>query len=152
MRYFRFEIPQGTVYSPGWFGTMQKCPSGVTVLLYNDKEGFGIAMSEDTKPFPKEAKEITEKEYARILADTKEEEGVYFGKSLEERASWLPEAEVKESVVGDTVDEILAASSVTQTAHFCPICHKFITTLPGNLQAAKIVMTCPSGHKVVIRG
>jgi hypothetical protein len=152
MRYFRFEIPQGTVYYPGWHGTMQKCPSGVTVLLYNDKEGFGIAMTEDIKPFPPEAKEITEKEHARILADTKEEEGVFFGKSLEDRESWLPDAEVKEEVTGDTVDEILAAPSVTQAAQFCPICHKFITNLPSNFFASKIVMTCLSGHKVVIRG
>jgi hypothetical protein len=151
MRYFRFEIPQGTVYSPGWFGTMQKCPSGVTVLLYNDKEGFGIAMTEDTMPFPKEAKEITEKEHARILAATKEEDGVYFGKSLEDRASWLPEAEVKEEDPTATAAAVVA-ERVPRQAQFCPICHKFISTLPGNFFAAKIVMTCPSGHKVVIRG
>jgi hypothetical protein len=53
MYYFRFTIPKQdkdktVAYSPGWHGTMSKCPKNVTVLLYNDKEGYGIAQADDT--------------------------------------------------------------------------------------------------------
>ncbi len=48
MYYFRFPIPRnkdGTIaqYSPGWHGTLDKCPAGVVVDVYNDAEGYGIA-------------------------------------------------------------------------------------------------------------
>lgn len=38
----------------------------------------------------------------------------------------------------------------TYKAQFCPICHEFITYLPSNLIAKKLVMTCLNEHKVVI--
>ena len=86
MNYFRFDIPTNedgsrVTYSPGWHGTMPKCPSGVKVLLYNDKEGYGIAQTED-KFVPKEVKVITETEAQFILANTKDEPQVYFGSKI----------------------------------------------------------------------
>jgi len=64
MYYFRFEIPtnpDGSVvnYSLGWHGTMPKCPRGAEVLLYQNKEKFGIAKTED-EFVPPEVKVIPE--------------------------------------------------------------------------------------------
>jgi len=64
--YFKFTIPKQdgdkTVsYSPGWHGTMPHCPKDVTVLIYNDKEGFGIAQTPDIF-IPPEVVVITSKE------------------------------------------------------------------------------------------
>lgn len=96
MYYFKFEIPKNAdgsrvSYSPGWHGTMPKCPMKVTVLLYNDKEGFGIAQTEDTF-VPPEVTVITKNEAEKILAEAKDEEGVYFGEKLANR--WLLEEAV----------------------------------------------------------
>ena len=96
MYYFRFEIPtmddgSRVTYSPGWFGTMPLCPKDVTVLLYNDKEGYGVAKTEDTF-IPKEVKELKEAEALKIVEEAKDEDGVYKGKKLADR--WLLEAEV----------------------------------------------------------
>ncbi len=89
MYYFRFEIPtnkDGTraSYSPGWHGTLNKCPKNVTVLLYNDKEGYGIASSEDTF-VPKEVTVLTEKDALNILSMVTERKEVYFGDRLNYR-------------------------------------------------------------------
>ena len=86
MYYFRFEIPDnadGTRarYSPGWHGTMPNCPMDVTVLLYNDKEGYGVAKTEDAF-VPPEVTEITKKEAKAILDSVKDEDGVCFGEKL----------------------------------------------------------------------
>ena len=91
--YFRFEIPtnaDGTrvSYSPNYHGTMPKCPEGVTVLLYNDKKGFGIAKTEDTF-IPPEVIVISSDEVDKVMAEVKDEEGIYFGDKLADR--WLPE-------------------------------------------------------------
>jgi len=84
--YFRFEIPLNAdgsrvTYSPGWHGTMPKCPKKVTVLLYNDNEGYGIAQTKDTF-IPREVIQITELAAKDILATAKDEDGVYFGDKL----------------------------------------------------------------------
>jgi hypothetical protein len=86
-QYFRFDIPNnedGTraSYSPGWHGVMPLCPKNVTVTLYNDKEGYGIAMTEDTKELPKEVTEITKTEHDKILAEVKDEAMVYSGAKI----------------------------------------------------------------------
>ena len=95
MYHFRFEIPtmddgSRVTYSPGWFGTMPKCPKDVTVLLYNDKEGYGIAKTEDTFR-PPEVEVLKEAGALKIVSETKDEDGVYKGKKLDDR--WLLEAE-----------------------------------------------------------
>ncbi len=66
MYFFKFEVPlmpdgKKVVYSPNWFGTMAKCPKNVTVLLFNDADGYGIASSTDTFK-PPEVTVITEAE------------------------------------------------------------------------------------------
>jgi len=93
MNYFRFKIPTNedgsrVSYSPNWHGTMPKTPKNVTVLLCNDKEGYGIAQTEDTF-IPPEVLQITELTAKDILAKAKDEDGVYFGKKLTNR--WLTE-------------------------------------------------------------
>lgn len=88
MYYFRFEIPTNTdgsrvIYSPGYHGTIPHCPKDVKVLLYNDKEGYGIAQTED-KFIPKEVTVIEEAEALGTLTefiDTKEED-IYIGDKI----------------------------------------------------------------------
>src|SRR3990167_2309022 len=71
--YFRFDIPvmpdgKRVSYSnEAWFGTMPEVPLNVTVLLYNDKEGYGIATTTDIF-VPPSVKAITEKEANDDLA------------------------------------------------------------------------------------
>lgn len=89
MKWFRFEIPtnaDGTrvSYSPGWHGVSDKCPQKVTVVLYNDKEGYGIAQTEDTF-IPKESTSITKTVFDSTLALAKDEDGIYFGDKLVHR-------------------------------------------------------------------
>ena len=84
--YFKFSIPTNAdgsrvTYSPGWHGTMPKCPKDVTVLLYNDKEGYGIAQTEDTF-IPKEVTVRTSKVALADLAAVKVTDGVFIGDKL----------------------------------------------------------------------
>ncbi len=86
MYYFKAGVPRnadGTIatYSPGWHGTMPRCPNGVVVDLYNDKEGFLIAHTDD-EFVPKEVKVLDEKEALAIVTDTKNEPMVYFGEKI----------------------------------------------------------------------
>ncbi len=86
MNYFRFEIPTNAdgsrvTYSKGWHGTMPDCPKDVTVLLYNDKEGYGIAKTNDAI-VQTEIGKLTEKEVKGIITNTKDEDGVYLGVKL----------------------------------------------------------------------
>jgi len=157
MGYFKFDIPKDKdgnpiAYSPGWHGTLDKCPSNVEVLCYNDKEGYGIAIIPDTE-LHKDLMPMDAAEAERHLAELKVEDGVFVGEeAIANRMDWLPEAEIEEKVAGDTVEEIINTPSVTQTAQFCPICHQFIMYVPSNIQAKRLVMTCPAGHKVVVYG
>ena len=96
MYYFRFEIPTNAdgsrvTYSPGWHGTMPKCPKDVKVLLYNDKEGYGIAQTED-KFIPKEVTILKEADALDIVNKAEDTEDIYFGEKLTDR--WLPEKAV----------------------------------------------------------
>lgn len=107
MKYFRFEIPlnaDGTriSYSPGWHGVMPNCPEKVTVVLYNDKEGYGIAYTEDAV-LPKEVKALTKTEYDKTLASVKTDaaiyvdgakttDGIYKGADIANRKEWQAEA------------------------------------------------------------
>ena len=86
MNLFKFKIEKDIAYSPGWHGTMPKCPKKVTILLYNDKEGYGVAQTKD-KFIPPEVLQITEFTAKDILTKAKDEDGVYFGTKLVDR--WL---------------------------------------------------------------
>ena len=84
MYYFKFKIPTNAdgsrvSYSPGWHGTLAKCPKNVTVLIYNDKEGWGLAQTDDTF-IPKEVAVLTENDASAILQNTKSEDAVFVGK------------------------------------------------------------------------
>jgi len=177
MYYFRFEIPQNTdgtrvSYSPGWHGTIPKCPKDVTVLLYNDKEGYGIAQTEDTF-VPPEVTKITEEEAKKILAEANDAEGVYFGEKLADR--WLPEAineDIEDTPESLAVESIAEKKVVADTfCKSCPICHKVVAyvvkyedktariiqngkVVIQGIIAKEIILTCPSGHrvKVVLNG
>ena len=94
MYYFRFEIPKTAdgarvSYSPGWHGTMPKCPQNVVVDLYDDNEGYGVAHTEDTF-VPKEVQALKEADAKAVLAKIVDKEGVYYGEKIAKR--WLPEA------------------------------------------------------------
>jgi len=87
--WFKFQIPtnsDGTrvSYSPNYHGTMPHCPRDVTILLYNDKEGYGIAQTEDTF-IPKEVTVLTSKVALATLADVKVRDGVYIGQAIVDR-------------------------------------------------------------------
>jgi hypothetical protein len=78
--YWKFRYPAGTTYSPDWFGNMAFCPKNVTVLLQNDKEGWGIAYCESSR-------------LLNLVKDSTDEK-VYFGEKLVTRWEVKPE-EVK---------------------------------------------------------
>ena len=104
MKYFKFEIPlneDGTraSYSPGWYGYTSVSFVEVEVILYNDKEGYGIARYDDKGSPHKPLETVTEKKANDTIAGLKEEDGVYFGKSLSERKEWLPETTMVEAEV-----------------------------------------------------
>lgn len=167
MYFYKFPIPTNAdgsrvTYSPGWAGTMDKCPSGVVVDLYNDKEGYGIAHTPDSF-IPKEVKVLDEKEANILLSQSINQltadtnwRPIFFADGLipEDREysmnlirnRWSGEVKKLEEIPkGDT-------QPASTKAIFCPTCHRFITWLPINIIAATINLTCPIGHRVVLNG
>lgn len=159
--YFRFTIPKnadGTPvsYSPGWFGKSDKCPQNVTVLLYNDKEGYGIAYTTD-KFITKEATAITSSTADSTVLSVKDGPGVYKGQKLAER--WLPEIQIetKDVIVKDGViydktklSEQEAGGQIEQRkAIYCPVCGEFIQWADDKVTDSRQVLVCPKGHKSV---
>jgi hypothetical protein len=121
-QYFRFEIPmhpqtgERIRYSNGWHGTIRGCPKNVKVMMYNDKEGYGIAYCEDDKPLAVGLTAITKVEHDKIIAEAVTEEpvydeigkitkeGVYVGEAIDARAYWKPEPiKVEEPVIEEVV-------------------------------------------------
>ena len=168
MNYFRFNIAHGIVYSPGWHGQLDRCPDGVKVLLYNDAEGYGIAQTEDAV-WQKELTVLGKEEAERILAEAKDEDGVYFGDKLEHRWDVKPEPEVipvdPDKPVEPTPEPIRKPVEVVDK--FCPICHKNAARvvlyddkscvvfqegkcLVKGLIAKNINVQCPAGHTVKV--
>lgn len=89
MNYFKFIIPNnadGTrvSYSPNWAGTMPRCPKNVKVLLYNDKDGYGIAQTEDTF-IPKEVTVLKSADALKVVTTAVDTDGVFFGDKLVRR-------------------------------------------------------------------
>ena len=96
MTYFRFEIPKGLGYSPGWHGTLDKCPSKVEVLLYNEQDGFGIACTPD-KILPKGITAITEAEALSTMttiAFSETQTDLYYGDKLFDK--WIQEEVIED--------------------------------------------------------
>ena len=109
--YFKFDIPLGEAgeritYSKGWHGTMPKCPTDVTVLLYNDEEGYGIAKTEDTF-IPKEVTVLVQEEAEKLISSSiatlvEGNSAVYFSKSL------IPEGyDLVKNSIEDRWDELM---------------------------------------------
>ncbi len=145
--YFKFTIPQGISYSPGWFGEMDKCPQNVTVVYYNDKEGYGVAYTVD-KFIPKEVTSVT-KVYADNVVSTAENvDGVYSGVKLAER--WLPEMMVKDTIIKE--EELpLGIEPKTEKAIYCPICGEFVMWYSDKIAENRDVLYCQKGHKFVTK-
>ncbi len=179
MYWFRFEIPRNedgsiATYSPGWHGVMPRCPNGVVVDLYNDKEGYGIAHTLD-KFIPKEVQVIPDKDAlalvqkgqdivdsAKVMASDSwiaqdaeplisEAEQIYVGDKLLHRWDVLPEVQSVEPT-GQT--EISTALNMIpgEAWFWCNECGKVYLvkySLPSGLNAANInlAVTCPEGHK-----
>lgn len=106
MTYFKFDIPEGLGYPQGWFGEMTYPPKGVEVLLYNEKEHYGIAYTEDEKikgcASRKQCQEIEEAEAlgtVTTFALRGKQADVYYGNHLFDK--WKVE-EVKEPEVEHT--------------------------------------------------
>jgi len=105
--YFRFDIPEGLGYSPDWHGTLDKCPSNVEVLLYNEQDRYGIACTSDAN-LPIGISKVEEAEALGTMttvAFSKTQDKLYYGEHLYDK--WIQEA-VKEELV--TVDDLLRES------------------------------------------
>lgn len=104
---FKFEIPKNAdgsaiSYSPGWFGTMTKCPKNVTVLMYNDVDGFGIAETTDTFT-PPEVIVLSDADAQKEL-DKPKKKGVYTGADVSKK--W--EIEEAEKKAKEDADKLVA--------------------------------------------
>ncbi len=174
MYYFKFEIPkmpdgQRIAYSPGWHGAMAKCPKKVTVLMYNDRDGYGIAKTEDTF-IPPEVEVITEAEAQSLLA-LPDADGIYRGDKLLHRWDVKEEPPVAEAPPVEEKDEAVEAVTERQVldsyVKFCPKCHTIVARVVvfeggtlqvwqdgrrvlDNVKAANLVLNCPFGHKVKV--
>jgi len=155
--YFRFTIPKnpdGTpiAYSPGWFGRSDKCPQNVTVLLYNDKEGYGIAYTSD-KFISKEVTGLTSSSAESLVSSAKDGSGVYKGQKLAER--WLPEVRIEskdvtiEKGVISLFDKEKGGQIEQGKAIYCPVCGEFIQWADEKTMSSRQVLVCPKGHKSV---
>jgi len=165
MQYFKFKYEPGLSYSPGWHGTRDH-DFPATVLLYNDKEGYGIGCTKSE--ITKDCAPLTEEEALKEVDAVEESDKVFKNQSLADR--WLPEATIED--IEDTPETLSEISTPERKAvdtftRFCPICHKTVAyivkyddgtvkvvqagkTLIQGLKAASINLTCASGHRVKV--
>ena len=121
MYYYTIEIPRHeltkgeiigkiAVYPPIWSGVMARCPKNVTVLIFNDKEGWLLAQCDDTF-VPKEVKVITKAEADKLMSQTQQADNVFVGvQKIAERwakqeADRLAEQKAQEKVLFDAAIE-----------------------------------------------
>ena len=145
--YFKFtytKCPNGIGYSPGWFGVMSNCPKDVTVILYNDKEGYGIAYTTD-KFIPKTATAISKASSDNLLLTTIDAVGVYSSQKLVDR--WLPEIRVEDR----EYKEAGYSEPIIMKAVICPICGEFIMWSYYGLTDYRSVLVCPKGHRIATK-
>lgn len=155
--YFKFNIPAGIKYSPGWHGYSNSCLDDAVVDLYNDKEGYGIAHT--NKFIPKNFFDYTSKSDAdKVITSVKDEVGVYFGQKLADR--WLPEIQItdKDVTIKDGIATLVDKSKMTEPveivskkAVYCPICGAFIQWSYEGITDSRMILYCPNGHKVVTK-
>ncbi len=103
MYYFKFEIPAGIRYSQGWHGTMPKACKNVTVLIYNDREGWGLARTDDTF-VPPEVVVTSPADADKLLSEIKDEPKVYSGTKLTARKWAVADLTPAEIVSGMSVE------------------------------------------------
>lgn len=155
--YFRFDIPLGCHYSPGWFGVMDKVCKDVTVVYENDKAGYGFAYTTDTF-IPPEVTVVSKVTVDDIVLNAKDEKDIYAGAKLTDR--WLPEVRVEsvECIVKDGViilksdlskDAEYYGETVYKKAVYCSVCEEFITWDFSGLLTSRFILTCPKGHRMV---
>lgn len=160
--YFKFDIPlndDGTrvSYSPDYYGRMDRTPKNVTVVYYNDKEGYGYAYTTDTFEI-KQATLTTATVADNVIKAAKDEVGVYYGDKIATR--WYPEIKIEEYkvtinekgeiiiITGEKSEEVYK-EIVVKKAVECPTCGSFIFWYYDGLLNTRQVITCPSGHKLV---
>jgi hypothetical protein len=158
--YFQFTIPEGVTYSPGWFGMMDKSPQNVTVVYYNEKDGYGIASTTDSF-IPREITVIDRRVSDLVVASAMDETGIYFGEKLENR--WLPEIRMENreaTVSSEGVATLWYESKSTEMdremkvvesrkAMVCPVCDVFIQWYAEDVMERREILTCSNGHKFV---
>lgn len=84
MKYFKFTIPEGLAYSPNWCGTMSNVPKNLNVMLYNEKDHYGVASTTDDD-LPAEVEEIAEEQAFKIMSNMearKDQSKLFYGKTL----------------------------------------------------------------------
>ena len=159
--YFRFDIPtmvdgSRVHYSPGWFGVMDKCPQDVTVLYFNDNDGYGYAVTSDAF-IPPEIMEVEASVVDNVLDTAEEEEGIYCGTKLDDR--WLPEVciETRECVIDENGEVVFREGNeiysgiVFKQAVFCPYCGEFIMWAYDGISDSREILTCQCGQRSVTK-
>jgi len=158
--YFKFDIPIGCHYSPGWFGVMDKCPKDVVVLYYNDKAGYGYAYTyTPSTSLSKLAVVTPQSTVDSVLVAAKDEKDIYYGEKIYNR--WLPEIKIEEFKVyidekglatiidGSKPTEELYGKVEVKKAVVCPTCGSFIFWYYDGVLDRSTVITCPLGHKLI---
>jgi hypothetical protein len=117
-KYFKFQIGTNAdgsriSYSPGWHGTSDHCPQNVVVDLYNDKEGYGIAHTEDTF-IPVECEARDKVAVDKHLAEIKVEKGVYVGTACQTRWADEEKARLEKELADKTIAEAIALEDAKQ--------------------------------------
>jgi hypothetical protein len=102
MTYFKFDIPKGLGYPKGWFGEMTYPPKNVDVLLYNEKEHYGIACTDDKAIEGNiKRKQCVEVEEAEALGTVTtfalrgKQADIYYGVNLFDKWKVEPEPEIE---------------------------------------------------------
>ena len=155
MYFFRFVIPKmedGTpvTYSPGYAGRMVQCPNRIVVDLYNDKEGFGIAHTDDTYIPPEvevikeeDALAIIQKAISGIVGDNP---SVFISNDFALKANFVLAPEID---IAHRWDAKRDAVDSNPKVLICPKCHKsFFLPIRGKIMFKRLFINCPSGHKL----
>lgn len=166
-KYWKFNYTPGLSYPPNWYGE-GKWPipyEKVTVLLQNDKDGYGIAYCEekDFGKFQGDVEILDEKQTNKLLsqainqltADT-DWKPIYFHDTLVPHDSEYAMNLVKNKL-SDGVKELVEAAKPQPAISdsklvFCPVCHVFVARIPVPNSTAVINLTCSNGHEVVTDG
>jgi hypothetical protein len=158
--YFRFDIPKGTKYSPGWHGYGTQCPKNVTIVLYNEAENYGIAYTTDTFRMLSTAIITNQSTADLLLSSVRDGDGIYYGQKLADR--WLPEIRIeteqyskdltKESLIKVDPSQINitinAQDIINKKVVKCPVCGEYICDYYDGLEKTRQIIYCSKGHRI----